>query len=134
VAKEQGLFRKYGLDVQLILMPRAPLSIAALLAGEIDMAITGPGHLLNAATGGAEVIGVANFFQKLDYALTSRPEIKRPEDLAGKRVAISGPGATSHIVALVALQNLGIDPNQAKIAFLTIPGTELNRRLADRSW
>ena len=47
-----------------------------------------------------------------------------------KRIAISGPGSTSHLVALLALQNLALDPNQAKITFLTIPGTEINRRLA----
>jgi len=130
VAADRGLFRKNGLEMQLILMPRAPLSIAALTAGEIDLAITGPGHLLNAATGGAEVIGIANLSQKLDFTLNGRPEIKKGEDLRGKKLAISGPGATSHIVALLALQKLGIDPNQAKISMITIPGTELNRRLA----
>ena len=129
-AKQQRLFQKHGLDTQLILMPRAPLSISALLAGEIDVAITGPGHLLNAATSGADVVGVANLAQKLDYSLNGRPEIKRPEDLRGKKIAISGPGATSHIVVLMALQSLAIDPVQAKITMLTIPGTELNRRLA----
>lgn len=132
-ANQQRLFQKYGLETQLILMPRSPLSIAALTAGEIDMAITGPGHLLNAATGGADIIGVANLAQKLDYTLNGRPELKKPEDLRGKKLAISGPGATSHIVALLALQNLGIDPNRAKIAMITIPGTELNRRLAMES-
>jgi NitT/TauT family transport system substrate-binding protein len=132
-AKQQRLFQKYGLETQLILMPRSPLSIAALTAGEIDMAITGPGHLLNAASGGADIIGVANLAQKLDFTLNGRPEVKKAEDLKGKRIAISGPGATSHIVCLLALQTLGIDPNQAKISMLTIPGTEVNRRLAMES-
>jgi NitT/TauT family transport system substrate-binding protein len=130
IAKELALFKKYGLETQYILMPRSPLAVAALLAGEIDMAVIGPGHLVNAGAGGADVIGVANFVQKLDYRLNTRPEIKRKEDLRAKRIAISGPGATSHLVALLALQSLAIDPNQAKIAFLTIPGTEINRRLA----
>ena len=48
VARERGLFKKYGVDMQFILMPRNPLAIAALLAGEIDAAIIGPGHLVNA--------------------------------------------------------------------------------------
>src|SRR4030095_2451816 len=48
VARERGLFKKYGLDTQFILMPRNPLAVAALLAGEIDAAIIGPGHLVNA--------------------------------------------------------------------------------------
>lgn len=130
VAKDRGLFRKHGLDVQFILMPRSPLAVAALIAGEIDMAVMGPGHLMNAAVGGADLIGVANFFQKLDYRLNGRPELKRPEDLKGKRIAISGPGSTSHIVTLLALQTLGLDPNQAKITLVTIPGTEMNRRIA----
>jgi NitT/TauT family transport system substrate-binding protein len=128
VARERGLFKKYGVDMQFILMPRNPLAIAALLAGEIDAAIIGPGHLVNAGLSGAEVVGIANFNQKLDFRLNTRPDIKKPEDLRGKRIAVSGPGSTSHLVSMLALQGLSIDP--AKITFLTIPGTEMNRRLA----
>lgn len=130
VARQLGFFKKYGLEIQYILMPRSPLAVAALLANEIDVAVIGPGHLVNAGASGADVIGIANFVQKLDYRLNVRPDIKKKEDLRGKTIAISGPGATSHLVALLALQKLGIDPNQAKITFLTISGTEITRRLA----
>ena len=130
VARDRGIFKKHGLDMQFILMPRNPLAIAALVAGEIDAAIIGPGHLVNAALGGAEVIGVANFHQKLDYRFNARPDIKKPEDLRGKRVAVSGPGSTSHLVSMLSLQGINVDPNQTKITFVTIPGTEMNRRLA----
>jgi len=130
IARERGLFNKYGLDVQFILMPRSAVTVASLVAGEIDMAIVGPGNLLNAAAGGAEIVGVGNLVQRLDYRLVVRPGIKKPEDLRGKRVAISGPGAVSHIVALLAFQIMGIDANQSRITFLTIPGTEMNRRIA----
>jgi ABC-type nitrate/sulfonate/bicarbonate transport system substrate-binding protein len=130
VARHLGLFKKYNLETQYILMPRSPLAVSALLAGEIDVAVIGPGHLVNAGSGGADVIGVANFVQKLDYRLNVRPEIKNKNDLRGKKIAISGPGATSHLVSLLALQQLAVDPNQAKITFLTISGTEINRRLA----
>jgi NitT/TauT family transport system substrate-binding protein len=130
VARDRGLFKKHGLDMQFILMPRNPLAIAALLAGEIDAAIVGPGHAINAAGSGADVIGVANFAQKLDYRLNARPEIKSKEDLRGKRIAISGPSSTSHLVTLLALQGLNVDIAQAKITLLTVPGTEMNRRLA----
>jgi NitT/TauT family transport system substrate-binding protein len=130
VARDRGLFKKHGLDMQFILMPRNPLAVAALVAGEIDAAIVGPGHVINAASGGVDIIGIANLKQKLDYRLNGRPEIKTKEDLRGKRIAISGPGSTSHLQAMLALQEFNIDPTQAKIAFLTIPGTEMNRRLA----
>jgi NitT/TauT family transport system substrate-binding protein len=130
IAKELNLFKKYGLETQYILMPRSPLAVAALIAGEIDIAVIGPGHLVNASSSGADLIGVANLVQKLDYRLNTRPEIKTKEELRGKRIAISGPGATSHLVALLALQSMGMDANRDRIAFLTIPGTEINRRLA----
>ena len=121
LARERGLFKKHGLEMQYILMPRNPLAVAALLAGEIDAAIIGPGHLVNAGIGGADLIGIANFHLKLDYRLNVRPEIKKAEDLRGKRIAISGPGSTSHLVSMLALQGLNIDPTQAKITLLTIP-------------
>jgi len=130
VARDRGLFKKHGLDAQFILMPRNPLAVAALLAGEIDVAIIGPGHLVNAGLSGVDLVGLANFHLKLDYRLNARPEIAKAEDLRGKRIAISGPGSTSHLVTLLALQNLHLDPVQARITFLTIPGTEMNRRLA----
>ena len=130
VARDRGFFQQHGLDLQFIQMPRSALSLSALIVGEIDMAIVGGGHLLNAATGGSDIVGIADFVQSLDNRFISRPEIKKPEDLRSKRIAISGTGAVSHIVALLALQNLGLDPDQAKIALLTIPGTEINRRIA----
>lgn len=130
VARERGLFKKHGLEMQYVVIPRSPLAVAALMAGEIDAAIIGPGHLISAGSTGADLVGVANFFQKLDYRLNARPEIKKPEDLRGKRIAISGPGSTSHLVTMLGLQGLSIDATQAKITLLTIPGTEMNRRLA----
>src|SRR4029434_11041131 len=81
VARDRGLFKKHGLDMQYILMPRNPLAVAALLAGEIDPAIVGPGHAINAASSGADIIGIANLAQKLDYRLVARPEVKNKEDL-----------------------------------------------------
>ena len=64
VARDRGLFRKHGIDMQFILMPRNPLAVAALFAGEIDAAIVGPGHVINAAGSGADLIGIANLKQK----------------------------------------------------------------------
>jgi len=130
VARERGFFKKYGLDVQFVQMARSPLTVTALIAGEIDMGIIGPAHILNAATSGADVVGIANFVQKLDYRFVARPEIRKPEDLRGRRVAISGPGAVPHVAVLLALQKLGLDSNREKIIFLTIPGTEMNHRVA----
>ena len=65
IARQLGFFKKYGLETQYILMPRSPLAVAALLANEIDVAVIGPGHLVNASSGGAGIIGVAKFLQEM---------------------------------------------------------------------
>jgi len=83
---------------------RRDTSISAmLLSGEIDAAIIGPGHLINAGLSGAEVVGLANFNQKLDFRLNSRPDIKKPEDLRGKRIAVTIAGFAVLLVGLAGL-------------------------------
>src|SRR5207245_11758871 len=71
VARDRGLFRKHGLDMQFILMPRNPLAVAALIAGDIDAALTRPRHLPNAAIRGPDLLGTANFAQELHSRPTS---------------------------------------------------------------
>src|SRR5215510_5505784 len=126
VARERGLFKKHGLDMQFILMPRNPLAVAALIAGEIDAAIIGPGHLVNAGLSGSDLIGIANFNQKLDFRLNARPDIKKAEDLRVKRIAISCSGSTSHLVSLLSLHLFFLDPVQGRISFLTIHDAEVD--------
>ena len=89
VARDRSIFKNTGLDMQFILMPRNPLAVAALVAGEIDAAIVGPGHVIDAASGGVDIIGIANLKQKLDYRLNISPEIKTKED----RAASASPSA-----------------------------------------
>src|SRR5262245_65103505 len=98
--------------MQFILMPRNPLAVVALIAGEIDAAIIGPGHLVNAGLSGSDLIGIANFHQKLDFRLNTRPDIKKAEALRGKRTAISGPGSPSHLLSLLSLPGLRLAPVQ----------------------
>ena len=82
IARDRGLFKKYGLDVQYILMPRSPLAVSALVAGEIDMAVIGPGHLVNAAAGGTDVIGIANFAQNSIIVSTRDPRSRKRKSFA----------------------------------------------------
>ena len=63
VARDRGLFKKHGLDMQYVVMPRSPLAIAALVAGEIDAAIIGPGHLINSASTGSDLSASPIFFR-----------------------------------------------------------------------
>src|SRR3989337_3656470 len=59
VARERGLFKKHGLEMQYVVISRSPLAVAALIAGEIDAAIIGPCHPISAGSNRADLVGIA---------------------------------------------------------------------------
>lgn len=113
VARDAGLFKKQGLDVELIQMA-GPLPIAALSAGEIDY-LTGYTTGLVAASQGAPLKGVLVTLKKPPFYIVTEPRIQTSEDLAGKRFAVDRIGSLQHLVARVFLKTKGI--NLEKIIF-----------------
>ncbi|MCX6048591.1 MAG: ABC transporter substrate-binding protein [Chloroflexi bacterium] len=112
-ARKQGIFAKYGLDVNLVLLTGGgPPLVAALLAGEVDFCHTGGGPIINAAVAGADVVLVAGLFNMPLYSLMVTPEIKQPEDLKGKIVASGKLGSSSDLAIRQALVYLHLTPDQ----------------------
>lgn len=110
VAKEAGIFKKNGLDVQLIYFSGGTTAVMAVVSGETPITQTaGPG-VVNAALGGSDLVMIAGGVVTLDYWLLSRPEIKRPEQLKGGAVAISRFGSASDFIVRFALQRIGLTP------------------------
>jgi ABC-type nitrate/sulfonate/bicarbonate transport system substrate-binding protein len=56
---ETSMFKKYGLDVQLIYIPSSGTNIQALLGGSLDMSAPGISGVVSAAARGAPVLAVA---------------------------------------------------------------------------
>lgn len=112
-ARKQGIFAKYGLDVNLVLLSGGgPQVVAALLAGEVDFCHTGGGPIINAAVAGADVVFVAGLFNTPLYSLMVRPEIKQPEDLKGKVLASGKLGSSSDLTIRQALQHFKLTADQ----------------------
>src|SRR5437762_11575683 len=86
IAKDAGLFKKHGIDVELIQMA-GPLPIAALSAGKIDY-LTGYTTGIVATGQGAPLKGIMISLRKPPFYLIAEPSIQRPTDLAGKRIGV----------------------------------------------
>jgi ABC-type nitrate/sulfonate/bicarbonate transport system substrate-binding protein len=110
VGRDAGLFRKQGLDAELIQMA-GPLPIAALSAGEIDY-LTGYTTGLVAASQGAPLRGVLVTLKKPPFYIVSEPSIQKAEDLAGKRFAVDRIGSLQHLVARVFFKTKGVNPEK----------------------
>lgn len=105
VAEQKGLFRKHGIDVEVIVTGQGGTAgIGALLANDIQLASSAGDSLVAAALHGGDTVMVAGVVNKGLQRLVTKPEIKTPRDLKGKRVGVTRIGAVSHSVLLMMLQ------------------------------
>jgi len=121
VGMRSGLFAQENLEIQWIVV-NSNVVVTALLAGEIDVAGIA-GSSMRAAARGAPL--KANFFpyDKSLFVLMGAPNIKRVQDLKGKVIGTTGPGATTEVAASIVLQHNGMDPKK-DVTFMTIGGAE----------
>jgi NitT/TauT family transport system substrate-binding protein len=110
VANDAGLYKKYGLDVDLVLIRSAATITAALIAGETPMIQLGGNGTIQAALQGADTVNVQTLVPIIPQSLVVTPDIKSPEDLKGKRVGVSRFGALSDLVIRRYLRKFGLDP------------------------
>jgi NitT/TauT family transport system substrate-binding protein len=121
VAKERGLFRKYGLDVDLVFII-AGRAAQAMIAGQVPVSQIGATHVTNAVTAGGDLTMILGLQNRLDYLFIARPSIKSPADLKGKKVAIGTPSGSASLATYVALDYLGLNPRRDNIALVYAGG------------
>lgn len=131
IAKEQGFFKKYGLDVDLVFII-AGRAAQAMLAGQVSVAMIGATHVTNAVTAGGDLAVILGLQNSLNYYFMARPSIKKAEELKGKKVAIGTPSGSASLATYVALDYFGLSPRRDKIVLLGIGG-EPERLAALRS-
>lgn len=115
IAHEQGILAKYGIDAQPILIRGAPTLVAGLASGDLQIGRTGGSAMLSAVAAGHDFKFLASFSSRNTYDLVTRPNIKRAEDLRGKRFAITSIGGTTWMGVLLWLEQLGLDEQRDKI-------------------
>jgi len=110
IAKQKGLFSKYGLAAEIIYIPGGSTNIQALISGNLDLSqLTGaPGVAANLE--GADIVYIAVNLDKLNYQLITRRDITRPEQLKGAKLGISRFGSSADFGLRVILKRIGLDP------------------------
>lgn len=109
-AQEVGLFKKHGLDSELIYIPSTTTAVSAIIAGEIPLGNASGGGVASAVVGGANLVMVACMLNTLPYELVVHESIKTVEDLRGKNIGISRIGSASDVAARVLVKALGLEP------------------------
>src|SRR6185369_5647963 len=98
MAYEGGFFKKYGLDVDLVLIRATPIVTTAMISGEAPIGQLGGNGPIAAAVQGADTVNFATLVNLIPQSFVVTPDIKTPEDLKGKRYGVSRFGAISDVV------------------------------------
>ena len=121
VNREMGFSKKYGVDLEIILIQAGSPNIQALLGGSIQLTQTAASSSLIGAVRGAPVVIVATLENSLPLLLISRPEIKEPYQLRGKTIGINRFGGSNDAAVLMAVKAWKMDPKD--ITMLQTGGT-----------
>ena len=115
LAQDEKIFAKNGIDADLIFMPGSPTLIAAINSGAIAVGFTGGTAILAASAGGADFKVLAASHVRANHDLVVKPEIKRAEDLRGKRFGVTSIGGTGWMAAMLVFEQLGLNPVKDKL-------------------
>src|ERR1043166_1505454 len=112
LAQDRNLYRKYGLDADLVFIPSTTTSVSSLVAGDIQVANASGGGVASANVAGADLVMVACYLNSLPYELVVQESIKSGEDLKGKSIGISRLGSASDVAARALIKGLGLEPDR----------------------
>jgi ABC-type nitrate/sulfonate/bicarbonate transport system substrate-binding protein len=113
MAQEAGLFKKYNIDFNLVFISSSSIVTAALLGGDAEMTITGGiGNVAAYVRGSTDVVFIGGVKNTMTQTLVAGGNIKRPEDLKGKKIGVSRIGGNSHYFTIQALRRYNMDASK----------------------
>ena len=131
IAREAGLFKKYGVNAQLIYMRGGVMATQALVSGEVHFINAGGGGVIDGALGGADIFIVASPMNQEPQVLVARKEIKDVAQLKGKRLAVNSVSGPAILSLKMILAAANLDPER-DVSYLAT-GPSANRLAALQS-
>jgi len=110
IPQDTGLYKKNGLDVDLVYIGSTTVGVSAIMAQDIQIGNAAGSGVANANVRGAETVSVGCMINVLAYELVVLDSIKTAEDLKGKSIGISRFGSVSDVAARELLKGLGLRP------------------------
>jgi NitT/TauT family transport system substrate-binding protein len=121
VAKEAKLYEKYGLDADPVAMRGSGESSKAMIGGSIQFSPVATPTVINADLSGADLVILGHTLPGVVHAMVVKPEIKRAEDLKGKKIGVTTFGSLTDFLIQYALRKKGLNPNR-DVALIQIGG------------
>src|SRR3990172_8033966 len=108
LAKEMGIYKKHGLDLELIFINGSVRGIQSMIAGDLGYSGAVGTAVINAKLAGADIAIIQSQMNTLPYFIIGKPSIKSPEGLKGRAAAVHIPGTSADFAMRLALSKVGI--------------------------
>jgi ABC-type nitrate/sulfonate/bicarbonate transport system substrate-binding protein len=115
VAQEGGYFKREGLDTELLYIGGGSLLIQSMISGDVPFAYGPSVPEINASLRGADLVLIGNTGNSLVFSIMSRPEIKQPAQLKGKKVGVTRLGGSTDWALDAALKQWGLDRRELTV-------------------
>ena len=114
VAKELGIFAKYDLLAEILLITGSPRLVQSLIAGDVDIAFAGVTAMTRARVRGADVaiLGASANLSSQKLIVGRNSKIRRLEDLKGSIIGVSQYGSEADTFTRNALATAGVKPDR----------------------
>ncbi|MBM2802181.1 MAG: LysM peptidoglycan-binding protein [Deltaproteobacteria bacterium] len=112
VTQDKGLFRKYGLEVQAILIESGTTTAQALVAGDISFASVAGPAAIQSNLRGADVVIIAGVINTLTFQLYTERGITRPDQFKGKSLGVTRYGSATDFAMRYAVEKYGLDASK----------------------
>jgi NitT/TauT family transport system substrate-binding protein len=133
LAKDAKIYEKHGLEVELILVKGSGQTSAAILGGSLFAAPVAVPQVMMANLGGADLVNIAHTVPGVQSKLLVKQDIRKAEDIKGKRIATSSLGSLGDFLFKYIIRKNGIDPIR-DVTWLSIgtPGERLQALASGR--
>jgi ABC-type nitrate/sulfonate/bicarbonate transport system substrate-binding protein len=121
LARDLGIFKKRGLDVQITPLNGDTLGLQALVSGDVDVSFNSHTLVYTALEKAPNIRIIAETMPIHDYILVTTKDITKWSDLEGKVLGISGLGGIAHLIPQMAMKRNGVDP--AKVNYAVVGGS-----------
>jgi NitT/TauT family transport system substrate-binding protein len=126
VGHQYGIFARHGVDLEPIYMGGGMNSLAAVTSNSVQFLSAGSTATISARLGGVDITMLSVQSSKLEYSIFAAPEIKTPQDLRGKIVTGTRPGASADSAFRLYLRRSGIDPEK-EVIFVSVGDSQQGR-------
>ena len=133
LAKDLGFYKREGLDVEIIEFNGTPIAIAAMIAGEIDVANIGTSDVIRlVATKRQPMRAIHSPDARLYFLIAARDDVRSVSALEGRQFGVARIGSVDHSMSTIALRALGANPAKVSMIAIGSPSTRAQALVAGR--